>query len=464
VQIEIPEKLSFLFENHRYKVARGGRGSSKSWSYARALIAKAISQKTRILCCREIQNSIKESVHRLLCDQIETLGVNQLFNITDKSIKCKNGSEFIFEGLLRNADRIKSYEGIDICWVEEAHHVSEESWQFLVPTIRTEGSEIWVTYNPDYEDDPVHKRYVTNKPEDCVSALINFQDNPWFPEVLRKELERDKATNETIYRHVWLGEPVGAGAKIWHAYDESVHVQDFAMSTIKEKGQCFMGMDPHSKFYPAIIWIARVPKNQNKDEFWNVVYNEYPTYEDLGGYYSDLRKSLYFTGSLSDLSRAIWIKDGTAEHGVRIHKRFIDTRFAKGAGGTNWSTDTVGIVEQFAKTENGGMKMECPAEKTIDIQRENILKAMLYNKLIPIGTYNSPDLIVLPHCRNVRQSLSNHRCVEGEEKEDDKYKDFSDALRICFAGMQDEKYKDPLESVKPRVYQFEPRGAKGWMA
>jgi len=465
LDVAMPENLQVLFEPHRYKALRGGRGSGKSWAVARALIIRAVSSKTRILCCREIQRSIKESVHRLLTDQLEMLEVKHLFDVTDTSIKCKNGSEFIFEGLFRNSDRIKSYEGIDICWIEEGQTCSEESLQYLVPTIRVDGSEIWVTFNPNYEDDPVFSRFVKNPPPDCVSLLVNYNDNPWFPQVLAREMERDKMLNETLYRHVWLGEPIGAGAKIWHNYDDRVHVVDFPMSRIKERGQCYMAMDPHSKFYPACVWVALAPKNQRQDEFYRVVYNEWPTFDDLGGYYSDLRKSVYYTGTLADMARAIWVRDGAAEHGLKITKRFIDTRFAKGAGGTNWSTDTAGIVEQFAKAENGGLRFEMPAEKIIDVQRESIIRAMTYNKLVPIGDYNSPDLIVLPHCKNVRQSLLNHRCVEGEEKEDDKYKDFSDALRICFAGMQDEKWRDPTAAASPKGYLASRRLTKGsWMS
>src|SRR5574343_461569 len=136
IKANLPEIFKLLFIPSRYKVAYGGRGSAKSWSIAEALILLAISPsiiftgetKIRVLCTREIQNSIKESVHKLLSDTIERLKISHLFDITNNSILCKNGSEFIFIGLLRNVDQIKSTEGINICWVSEAHNVSNESW------------------------------------------------------------------------------------------------------------------------------------------------------------------------------------------------------------------------------------------------------------------------------------------------------------------------------------------------
>lgn len=447
--IELPECLRFLLEPKRYKVAYGGRGGAKSWAFARALIAYAIQKKTRILCVREVQKSIKESVYRLIMDQIALLGVEKCFTNTENSIKCVNGSEFIFEGLFRNVNRIKSLEGVNLCWAEEAEAISEESWQLLIPTIRTPGSEIWISFNPKYEDDPTYKRFVKNPPENSIVKKMNWDDNPWFPDVLKQDMEQDKIRDEHAYKNIWLGEPIGVGAKIWHKYDRSIHCKDFDIKLIKERGNCYMAMDPHSKYYPFCAWIAIVPKDDSKKDFWRIVYDEYPRFEDIGGYYSELRKKLYYTGSLADLSRAIYMRDGTSEHGIKIRKRFIDTRFAKGAGGENWSTTTSGIVQEFAKTDNGGLVFDMPPERIIDVQRDVILQSMHYNKMIEIGQFNNPDFIVMPHCKNIIQSLENHRCEEGAEKEDEKYKDPSDALRICFAGMADEKYKDPRADVKP---------------
>ena len=216
--IELPEKLLFfLTENKRYKVAYGGRGSAKSWTVARCLILNAIKSKVRILCTRQLQTSIKDSVHKLLCDSINDLKLNEYFNITRDAITCINGSEFIFKGLQNQTNEIKSMEGINFCWCEEAQSISEDSWQILIPTIRKEGSEIWITFNPDREEDATYQRFVKNIPPDSVVELVNYYDNPWFPDVLRKEMEYCKEVDFGKYEHVWLGKTViDTDAQIYH--------------------------------------------------------------------------------------------------------------------------------------------------------------------------------------------------------------------------------------------------------
>lgn len=207
--LEMPEKLMFLLDRQsRYKVAYGGRGSSKSWSFGRALIILAVSRKVRILCARQVQASIKDSVYKLLCDTIDNLGLTSLFHITRDSIRCCNGSEFFFKGIQNNVNEIKSMEGIDYCWVEEAQNVSQESWDILIPTIRKEGSEIWVTFNPDREEDATYRMFVVNPPDDCISIQMNYDQNPWFPDTLRREMEYCKRVDYGKYEHVWLGKTV----------------------------------------------------------------------------------------------------------------------------------------------------------------------------------------------------------------------------------------------------------------
>ena len=209
MNFEIPEKLLFLLtEKKRYKVAYGGRGSGKSWTDARCLILLAMKSKVRILCTRQLQTSIRDSVHKLLSDSIAFLGLDSFFDITRDSIRCHNGSEFIFKGIQNNVNEIKSIEGIDYCWVEEAQSVSEESWNILIPTIRKENSEIWVTFNPDREEDATYQRFIKNPPPDSIVQLVNYNDNPWFPEVLRKEMEYDKEVDYGKYEHIWLGKTV----------------------------------------------------------------------------------------------------------------------------------------------------------------------------------------------------------------------------------------------------------------
>lgn len=203
--IKLPKPLEFLFSPARYKVAYGGRGGAKSWSFVRALLLKAWQQKTRILCAREIQNSIKESVHQLIKDQIQALEMEDFFTVTATSIVGANGSEFIFEGLRHNVDNIRSKEGIDVAAVFEAKNVSKSSWEVLIPTIRKDGSEIWVEFNPELDTDETYKRFVLNPPTNAIVRKINWSDNPWFPQILKQELEDLKARDEDAYLNVWEG-------------------------------------------------------------------------------------------------------------------------------------------------------------------------------------------------------------------------------------------------------------------
>jgi phage terminase large subunit len=202
---EFPVKLEGLFKKSRYKVLFGGRGGAKSWGIARALLIKGAKDPIRILCAREFQTSIKDSVHKLLCDQIDSLGLLSFYEITQTSIRGRNGTEFSFVGLKNNVANIKSYEGVDICWVEEAQTTSRLSWNVLIPTIRKQGSEIWISFNPELETDETYQRFVANPPADCITMKVNWYDNPWFPETLRLEKDALKARDEEAYNQVWEG-------------------------------------------------------------------------------------------------------------------------------------------------------------------------------------------------------------------------------------------------------------------
>ena len=204
-QVEFPEKLAILFEPSRYKVLYGGRGGAKSWGIARALLIIAARKPTRVLCAREFQTSIKDSVHKLLSDQIYAMGLDAHYEITQNSIRGVNGSEFAFVGLKNNIANVKSYEGVDICWVEEANTTSKMSWSILIPTIRKEKSEIWVSFNPELETDETYQRFVANPPDDCQIVKVNWQDNPWFPETLKLEKDALYARDREAYNTVWEG-------------------------------------------------------------------------------------------------------------------------------------------------------------------------------------------------------------------------------------------------------------------
>jgi len=185
-----------------------GRGTGKSWAVGDFLITKSLEKKNLILCVREIQKSIKQSVHKLLSNRIEQHGLKNFFQITDTSILCNNGSEFIFAGLYRNVDNIRSTEGVDYCWVEEAHSVSQNSFDVLIPTIRKPGSKIIMSYNPTNEDDPVHAKFTLTDRNDTLKIASSYKDNPFFPDVLKDEMEYDKQYDYEKYLHIWEGKCV----------------------------------------------------------------------------------------------------------------------------------------------------------------------------------------------------------------------------------------------------------------
>ncbi len=197
-----------LDEPHRYKVCYGGRAAGRSWAFARALLIEAWQKPLRVLCTREIQRSIKDSVHTLLADQIKLLGLEAHYTVKNDEIIGDNGSRFIFAGLRQQEIlNLKSLEGVDRVWVEEAQSVSEKSWQILIPTIRKPGSEIWITFNPGMITDPTWKRFVENPPEDTVIIVANYRDNPWFPDELEAERWHCKKHDPDNYQNIWEGQP-----------------------------------------------------------------------------------------------------------------------------------------------------------------------------------------------------------------------------------------------------------------
>lgn len=202
---QFPVKMASLFDKARYKIYYGGRGAGKSHSAAKALLILGAKSQIRVLCAREYQTSIKDSVHKLLCDQIELMNLQGFYEITQTAIRGKNGTEFAFIGLKNNVANVKSFEGVDYCWVEEAQTVSRNSWNVLIPTIRKEGSEIWVTFNPELETDETYQRFVVRPPEGAVVQKINWNDNPWFPEVLALEKDALKSRDPSAYQTVWEG-------------------------------------------------------------------------------------------------------------------------------------------------------------------------------------------------------------------------------------------------------------------
>ena len=206
LKIEVPRKFLPLLSPKRYKGAYGGRGGAKSHFFAERVLKTCVAKPTRVVCIREVQDSIRDSVRQLLVDKIQKLGLGQLFTALDTEIRGPNGSLIIFKGMQSyNAETIKSLEAYDIAWVEEAQTLSQRSLDMLRPTIRKDGSELWFSWNPRFKTDPVDKFFRSSPSDEAVSVLVNWRDNPWFPEVLAKDMARDFEVDPDKADHVWNG-------------------------------------------------------------------------------------------------------------------------------------------------------------------------------------------------------------------------------------------------------------------
>lgn len=204
--MEFPEAFEELFTPARYKCYYGGRGGGKSWAMARALLILGLKAPLRILCCRELQVSISDSVHKLLADQVASDPLlSAHYEVQKAAIIGANGTEFLFKGLRHNIQSIKSTEKINICFVDEAQTVSKASWDVLIPTVRSPGSEIWISFNPELEDDETYKRFVLKPPPGAIVRKIGWQDNPFFPDELVAEKDHLKVVDPDAYLTVWEG-------------------------------------------------------------------------------------------------------------------------------------------------------------------------------------------------------------------------------------------------------------------
>jgi phage terminase large subunit len=253
-KIQIPLKLGQLFQQEaRYRVAYGGRGSGKSWAFALMAVIKAHEKKRRILCCRELQKSIKDSSHKIIADTIERAGFKDYFEVGETFIRHKyNGSDFIFKGIRHNSAEIKSTEGIDICWVEEAQKTSKKSLDVLIPTIRAAGSELWFTFNPEDDEDEVYKRFVLNNPPPTAKVIkVDWLDNPFFPKELDAERLFCQQTNPNDYAHIWEGETVKIAEGSYYAKE----LQD-----LRNKGR--ITACPYNPAFPV-------------DTFWDIGFSDY---------------------------------------------------------------------------------------------------------------------------------------------------------------------------------------------
>jgi hypothetical protein len=456
LNIDLPDKFRPLLTSRaRYKVFYGSRGGAKTYSFAIAFIVLAMKSKIKILCCREIMDSIRDSVYEVIVLTINRMGLQACFDVTHTMITCKlTGSTFIFSGLYRNIEKIKSIPEINYVWLNEADVISEESLQLLFPTIREQDSEIWAEFNPRYEDDPIYKRFVINPPPNAIVVNVNWQDNPFITQTLLQEKDTDYAMRPDEAKHIWEGKLRRTGACIWSPpYDPAIHRRDFDFKEIKDF-KIFQALDPHTSFYSASIWAARWKVG---DRFRTWIFDEYPKFSDVNADYSDIRKKLHYTGTVSDLARTFFAK----ETGLTITQRYIDTRFAKGFGSqqSNLINNTEGLVESFAKPVNGGILYLMPQESNIDQARDKIKSDMRWNQLAERSALNEPSFYVSPKCKNVTRSLTNHRYEEDNERESEVYKDHSDCVKILYAGLSEYRWPN---KPKQRPDQAT-HGDGGWM-
>ena len=248
---EFPHKIEGLFEPHRYKILYGGRGSAKSWSVARYLLIDGAQNKKRTLCGREFQNSIRDSVHQSLADQIVMMGMQDKYSVEQARIYGSNGSEFTFAGLRHNIDNIKSAEGLDRVWIEEAATASKQTWSKLIPTIRKEGSEIIATFNPELDTDETYKRFILNTPPDAWVQKLTWRDNPWLSKVLRDEKDYLRDTDPDAYLTVWEGH-------CRQTLDGAIYAKEMRSATLDER-------------------ITKVPYDRSKPvhTFWDLGRRDY---------------------------------------------------------------------------------------------------------------------------------------------------------------------------------------------
>ena len=232
--MKLPAKfLPLITEHKRYKLYWGGRAGGKSFAFADCLLSQARKKKLFIACVREVQNSIKDSVYKLLHDRAAYYELNDYKFYEDRIENIFTSSKFVFKGLKdQNSQNIKSLEGVDICWIEEGQSISKASFEILDPTIRKEGSEIWISMNREEENDPIWKAIAANPDERTLVCKVNYYDNPYCPEEMKYLAERCKEQSPDDYEHIWLGAPVNQGdTKLIAAKDVRKAMQNKIMAS-----------------------------------------------------------------------------------------------------------------------------------------------------------------------------------------------------------------------------------------
>ncbi len=295
IKIDMPDAFRALFKPYRVKVFYGGRGAAKSWNMARAILILGLEKPLRVLCTREFQTSIHDSVHRLLADQVYELGFGDFYDIQRNAIYGRNGTSIIFKGLARNVQEIKSTEGINICWIEEAQTVSDYSYEVLLPTLRRPGSELWISLNPRFESDATYKLFIESPREDSLVMKVSWRDNPYFPEVLNQERLVLLKKDPIAYKHVWEGEfDSRYSGKVYAEFIAKLHIAGRITHVPEEKNsKVYTAWDLGYGDATSIWWFQVIHdeiriidfyqnRQQPLEHYFNLVQQRYSNY---GGHY-----------------------------------------------------------------------------------------------------------------------------------------------------------------------------------
>jgi hypothetical protein len=333
--LELPEKHArvLLTPGYRYRCLHGGRNGAKDWSGAGVVIERAVRVPTRVLCTREIQKTIKDSIYQLLSDTIKRLGYSQYFTVNDNEITSNCGSSFIFTGLRDlNVDNLKSIEGVDVCIVGEAQNLTRKSWEILDPTIRKAGSEIWIFYNDQSTADFVYQLTVKNPPADMICEHVNYTDLPdeWLTDVVKSQAERMKLENPARYRHIWLGEP-GSGGEFLPEFGAHLREMPFHIQ-------------PHeSNLYGSLDYGDGQGENASATSFglWHIDQNGKP--HRLCTYYKRHQDAATYAREIVAMIRSFpWTQ------GVMPKMTFADpSMFIKRSFGAEWTNSVADIFEEY---------------------------------------------------------------------------------------------------------------------
>jgi PBSX family phage terminase large subunit len=384
----------------------------------------------RMLFTREVQKSLASSSKQLVEDVVTDLGYRAFFDILRDEVRSKpNGSKFEFSGLndIVVGD-LKSYEGVDIAVICEAENLTRNTFENFNQTIRKPGSEIWIVFNPQYEDDFVCDLCINNPPKNMISLQVNGYalapdnktvikaDNPFITDTMIGEAQRLHDTDLALFEKDCLGIPRGEGGRIYPMYNKDLHEVNFPLSELS-KCDLYMSIDPTPKYYPAILWLAVTPTDSV------IIYNEYPKFDDLNMFYDDARKTVLFDDkSMKDLANIILANDFDHLHGQRI-TRTGDPRF--------FSNDVNYVPALMSHGVHGWV--DAPFDK-IETHRETIKSFINYNPALPVCGANMPELYVATgdRTKNIRRALERHCWEDKKDEESERFKDFIDALRYFF--------------------------------